>query len=47
MTGSVAEAVGQSTGGAIVQMVGAPFAILADALTFARFGSSPRCAWSH
>jgi MFS family permease len=34
MTGSVAEAVGQSTGGAIVQMLGAPFAMLADALTF-------------
>jgi predicted MFS family arabinose efflux permease len=34
MSGSVAEAVGQSTGGAIVQMLGAPFAMLADALTF-------------
>jgi hypothetical protein len=34
MTGSVAEAVGQSTGGAIVQMLGAPFAMIADALTF-------------
>lgn len=34
MSGSVAEAVGQSTGGALVQMLGAPFAMLADALTF-------------
>lgn len=34
MSGSVAEAIGQSTGGAIVQMLGAPFAMLADALTF-------------
>jgi MFS family permease len=34
MSGSVAEAAGQSTGGAIVQMLGAPFAMLADALTF-------------
>lgn len=34
MSGSVAEAIGQSTGGAIVQMLGAPLAMFADALTF-------------
>lgn len=34
MSGSVAEAIGQSTGGALVQMLGAPFAMVADALTF-------------
>jgi predicted MFS family arabinose efflux permease len=34
MSGSVAEAIGQSTGGALVQLLGAPFAMLADALTF-------------
>ena len=34
MSGSVAEAIGQSTGGAIVQMLGAPVAMFADALTF-------------
>ncbi len=34
MSGSVAEAIGQSTGGALVQILGAPFAMLADAMTF-------------
>jgi MFS family permease len=34
MSGSVAEAVGSSAGGAIVQMIGAPLAMLADACSF-------------
>jgi MFS family permease len=34
MTGSVAECIGSSAGGAIVQIVGAPLAMVADACTF-------------
>lgn len=34
MSGSVAEVMGYSTGGVIIQMFGAPFAMLADALAF-------------
>lgn len=34
MSGSVAEAIGQSAGGAIVQIAGAPLAMIADAVTF-------------
>lgn len=34
MSGSVAEAIGSSAGGAIVQIVGAPLAMVADACTF-------------
>jgi MFS family permease len=34
MSGSVAEAIGSSAGGAIVQIIGAPLAMVADAATF-------------
>lgn len=34
MSGSVAEAIGSSAGGAIVQIIGAPLAMVADAVTF-------------
>lgn len=34
MSGSIAEAVGSSAGGAIVQIIGAPLAMVADAATF-------------
>ena len=34
MSGSVAEAIGSSAGGAIVQIIGAPLAMIADAVTF-------------
>jgi hypothetical protein len=34
MSGSVAEAIGSSAGGAIVQIIGAPLAMIADAATF-------------
>jgi hypothetical protein len=34
MSGSVAEAIGSSAGGAIVQLIGAPVAMIADAVTF-------------